>query len=56
MIRTTAMYITFLPFQSAGRQQKLSHCNICQDQDQQFASPFGLYMVQVLTAELTCSS
>ena len=41
-IWTTAMYIYFFPFRSAGRQRRLPRCNFCQDQDRQFAGPFGL--------------
>ena len=41
-IWTTAMYIYFFPFRSAGRQRRLPRRNFCQDQDQQFAGPFGL--------------
>ena len=41
-IWTAAMYIYFFPFGSTGRQRRLPRCKFCQDQDRQFAAPFGL--------------
>ena len=35
------MYISFFPFRSACRQQRLSCCNFCQDQDRQFGGYSG---------------